>query len=362
MRPSYQLLFGNCTEGMSDQEHYAQELRLAELCEPLGFGGIWCVEHHFDTTYSMCPDNLQLLSYLAGRTSTIELVTGGVILPWWTQPLRVAEKVALLDTLAPGRVHLGLGRGLSRMEYADFGLDMGEARERFDEAVAMILDGLETGYVEGSGRFFDQPRARLAPAATAGFRHRLTCIAMSPDSLDVAADLGARMATFVQFAIERHQPLIDGYRERFREKHGRDAPPPVLTEFVFCGADEAEVEAARDFYGRYYIELMRHYELDGGHFAETSGYDSYAKSAETIKRAGHEHAAKMWMEAQTLGTPEQIVEQITARREVIGDYHLNCGMSFGGMPYEMVERSMRLFAEEVIPELDPARHGQPSAA
>lgn len=118
MTPSFQLLFQNSDPNQTDAELYRKDLYLAELAEPLGFSAIWCVEHHFDAEYSMCPDNMQLLSYLAARTNSIELVPASIILPWWTQPVRVAEKVAMLDILAGGRVRLGLGRGLSRMEYA----------------------------------------------------------------------------------------------------------------------------------------------------------------------------------------------------------------------------------------------------
>lgn len=241
MHPSYQLLFQNLHEGLSDEALYAEELRLAELAEPLGFSAIWCVEHHFDGEYSMCPDNTQLLTYLAARTQDIKLVTAAIIVPW-NDPLRVVEKVVLLDYASQGRLVLGLGRGLAKSEYAMFGLDMNEARERFDEATAMILRGLETGIVEGDGPFYRQPRATIRPAPTRGFRDRLVCIAMSPDSIEVAANLKAAMATFVQFPIEQHRPLIETYRARYREAHGVDAPPPTLTEFVYCHADAAEAE------------------------------------------------------------------------------------------------------------------------
>jgi alkanesulfonate monooxygenase SsuD/methylene tetrahydromethanopterin reductase-like flavin-dependent oxidoreductase (luciferase family) len=132
MRIGYQLLFQNGHQGMSDGEMTMKELRLVELAEPLGFDTIWCVEHHFDA-YSMCPDNTQLLSYLAGRTQRIHLGSAAVILPW-NDPLRVVEKVSLLDHLCNGRYLFGMGRGLARMEYNGFRVDMNEARGRFNEA------------------------------------------------------------------------------------------------------------------------------------------------------------------------------------------------------------------------------------
>ena len=61
-------IFQNPGKFSSDYEVYRQELQLADLAEPLGFQSIWGVEHHF-TDYTMCPDVLQFLTYMAGRTT-----------------------------------------------------------------------------------------------------------------------------------------------------------------------------------------------------------------------------------------------------------------------------------------------------
>jgi alkanesulfonate monooxygenase SsuD/methylene tetrahydromethanopterin reductase-like flavin-dependent oxidoreductase (luciferase family) len=342
VKASLQLLFQNLDTGMSDAELYSAELGLAELAESLGFSAIWCVEHHFDAEYSMCPDNTQLLSYLAARTESIELVPGAII----------AEKVALLDILSGGRVRLGLGRGLARAEYQTMGIDMNESRERFDEAAELVLNALDTGTAVGNGHFFTQPAAHLAPAPPRGFRDRMVCIAMSPDSLTGAAALGAAMATFVQFPIEQHAPLIASYQQEFRKVHGREAPAPTLTEFLYCSEDPAEAEQmATEYISRYFISVMKHYEFAGVHFGETEGYRSYDAVAAMIREAGQEAAAEGYVHAQTWGTPDQILEKIRARREVIGDYDLNCAFYYAGMPVEKAEASMRLFSEKVIPEL-----------
>src|SRR3981081_1085112 len=80
---------------ISDAQVWDEELRLARLADELGLDVLWSVEHHF-YDYSFCPDNLQLMSYLAGVTSHADLGTAAVILPWH-DPLRVAEQVAILD-------------------------------------------------------------------------------------------------------------------------------------------------------------------------------------------------------------------------------------------------------------------------
>src|SRR4029453_16618788 len=135
------LIFQNYQGRGSDAGMIRDQMQLALLAEALGYDKLWPPEHHF-TDYSACPDNVEFLAWLAGRTSRIKLATGAVIVPW-NDPLRVAEKIVLLDHLSNGRSVLGLGRGLARVEYRSFGVDMAESRARFDEAARMIVDAVE---------------------------------------------------------------------------------------------------------------------------------------------------------------------------------------------------------------------------
>jgi len=98
------VIFQNYLGRGTDDDMVAAELALAELAEDSGFDKFWAAEHHF-TDYSACPDNIQYLSYIAGRTSSIKLGTGAVIVPW-NSPIRVAEKMAFLDYLSAGRAVL----------------------------------------------------------------------------------------------------------------------------------------------------------------------------------------------------------------------------------------------------------------
>src|SRR3954453_17540047 len=117
---------------VSDADVWDEELGLARLAADLGFDVLWSVEHHFND-YSFCPDNLQLMAYLAATCPNVDLDTAAVILPWHG-PLRVAERVIVVDLLSKGRLRLGMGRGLARREFHAFRGTMDESRERFDEA------------------------------------------------------------------------------------------------------------------------------------------------------------------------------------------------------------------------------------
>ena len=143
------VIFQGQGEGRTDRNVYRNELRLADLAEPLGFESLWGVEHHF-TDYTMCPDVLQYLTYFAGRTQNIQLGSMVVVLPWH-QPVRVAEQVLMLDHMSNGRLILGIGRGLGRVEFEGFGVNQEDSRPMFVEAAQAILEGLERGYVEFDG-------------------------------------------------------------------------------------------------------------------------------------------------------------------------------------------------------------------
>jgi alkanesulfonate monooxygenase SsuD/methylene tetrahydromethanopterin reductase-like flavin-dependent oxidoreductase (luciferase family) len=178
-------------EGMTDAQVYAEDTRLALLAAELGFDVVWAVEHHF-FDYSFCPDNVAFLSYIAGRHETVDVGTAAVIMPW-NDPLRVAERIALLDEVSGGRVRFGMGRGLSRREFANFGaIEMQESRERFDEGSMMVKRALETGYIEGDGPFFVQPKAPIRPTPSRSFDGRLYAVASSDDSVEAAARRGGR--------------------------------------------------------------------------------------------------------------------------------------------------------------------------
>src|SRR5437016_6511533 len=182
----------------SDARVWDEEIRLARLAADLGFDCLWSAEHHFND-YSFVPDNLQLMTYLTALCPNVDLGTAAVIVPWH-EPLRVAEQAAVLDLLSKGRLRLGLGRGLARREFAAFRMSMDESRGRFDEAAPMIVNALKTGFIEGDGKFYKQPRTEIRPRPQHSFDGRIYAAASSEESADSAAQLGAHTVTL------RHPP------------------------------------------------------------------------------------------------------------------------------------------------------------
>src|SRR5690348_1231186 len=234
------VIFQGEGEGRTDRNVYRNELRLGDLAEPLGFDSLWGVEHHF-TDYTMCPDVLLYLTYFAGRTQRIQLGSMVVVLPWHS-PLRVAEQVVMLDHMSNGRLILGLGRGLGRVQFEGFGVNQEDSRAIFSEAAQMILEGLERGYCEFDGRFVQQKRRELRPRPFKSFRGRTYAAAVSPESSVIMAGLGIGLLIIPQKPWDMVAKELNDYRRVYSEVNGTDAPPPIVGGWTFCDEDAGRAE------------------------------------------------------------------------------------------------------------------------
>ena len=354
------LIFQATDPRRSDLEVYQNELRLGALAESLGFQSIWGVEHHF-TDYTMCPDVLQFLTYFAARSDTLQLGSMVVVLPWH-DPMRVAEQVAMLDNMSNGRLILGLGRGLGRVEFEGFGVDMNQSREIFVESAQMLLQALETGVAEFHGTHVQQVRRAVRPRPFKSFRDRTYAAAVSPESVEIMARLGVGILIIPQKPWDVVATELATYRDVFQRVNGRPAPSPIVGAWTFCDddADRAREMAVR-YIGGYWRTVIEHYELLGEHLKHTKGYEAYGKLQDVVTMDGGADAAtQFFLDIQVWGTPEQCLEKILRIRDVTGMETYNGIFSYAGMPWADAERSMRLFAREVMPRLKAI--GEPERA
>ncbi len=343
------LIFQATNPQMSDREVYRNELKLGDLAIDLGFQSIWGVEHHF-TDYTMCPDVTQFLSYWAGRNDSVQLGSMVIVLPWH-DPMRVAEEIAMLDNLSDGRMLLGIGRGLGRIEFEGFNRDMNVSREYFTESAQMILEGLEQGYCEFDGQLIQQPRRDIRPAPFKSFRGRTFAAAVSPESSQIMARLGVGIVVVPQKPWDSVEKELAAYRETYQAINGQAAPETILAGWTYCHEDAGFAEEmARRYIGGYYQTVVKHYELAGDHMKNTKGYEAYVSVQENVQQS-QAAMEEFFMSIQVWGTPEMCYDKISEFTSRIGAGAYNGVFSFAGMPYETVEQSMRLFAREVMPQV-----------
>ncbi|MGC1678928.1 MAG: LLM class flavin-dependent oxidoreductase [Candidatus Binataceae bacterium] len=350
MHVGYGVAFQNPHNTISDAEVYRNELRLCEMAEPLGFDSVWSVEHHFDD-YTMCPDVLQFLAYMAGKTSKVQLGSMVVVLPWH-DPVRVAEQISVLDHISNGRFILGLGRGLARIEYEGFRLDQNEGRNLFVEYAELVLNALETGYMEG-GKYTRQPRRDIRPFPARSFKGRTYAAAVSPESMPIMAKLGVGLLVIPQKPWEAVKKDFEIYHKVWREVNGA-APAPKPLSGGFCFVDENKdraEEMAMKWISDYYHTAMRHYEMTSQQFGSHKSYEFYSNVGKYIAKHGLDSAAADFAKLMPWGTPDQVLEKIQFIKDTIDAKGVMLNFSYAGMPVAEAERNLKCFAKHVLPEL-----------
>jgi len=115
---------------------YRAMVERARFVQKLGFDWISLSEHHYSPRI-LTPSPVISATWLAARVDKIKIAMLGPIVPV-SNPIRVAEELAMLDTLAPGRIVVGMLRGTTN-EYLSYDLNPKEARERTDEGMELIL-------------------------------------------------------------------------------------------------------------------------------------------------------------------------------------------------------------------------------
>jgi alkanesulfonate monooxygenase SsuD/methylene tetrahydromethanopterin reductase-like flavin-dependent oxidoreductase (luciferase family) len=337
--------------GIPDVEFFRRETQLAVEAEAMGFDMVGPVEHHF-TDYAACPDPFQMLTYVAAKTSKIDLITAAVILPW-NDPLRVVERAIMLDILSEGRLILGMGRGAARREFKPFRVELADSREMFDEAAQIIMDGLETGFVEADTKWYKQPRVEVRPRSFKSFKDRTVMVSMSPGSVEVAARFGLKTLRFSQGDWRNAIPEIQHYNATFQQLHNKKAPPFIISDFVLCFDEKQRVtEYCDKYFSRMFATVAGHYEFMSDHFKALPSYATYAYMGDAAAAAGGpDKAYKDYISGNMIGTPEELVEHHLLRQSMVGDYEMLANFSFGGLPYELVYEQLKRFADKVLPKL-----------
>ena len=342
--------FANLDGQLTDLEAYQRDLELAARAEDVGFDSVWTSEHHF-SDYQLTSQLLMFLSWVAGQTSRIKLGTMVTVLPWH-DPVRVAEGFSVLDHLSGGRAILGIGRGLGRVEFDGFRVDMGESRRRFAEYTPAILNALETGYIEADGELYRQPRTAIRPRPFQTFKGRTFASAVSPQSMELMAKLGVGIMVIAQKPWETAEAELAQYRQRYLELNGFEAPKPILVVVAGVTKTRAEAKRVREVYlQRWARSTVEHDQFDNIGFAEIEGYEYYAALAKNIAKHGLDNFAGFLADLQVWGTPDEVTEKLLdyAKRTDAGG--LVVPLSFGAMPPDETRANFDLFAAEVLPEL-----------
>jgi alkanesulfonate monooxygenase SsuD/methylene tetrahydromethanopterin reductase-like flavin-dependent oxidoreductase (luciferase family) len=319
---------------------YEQRLRLVECADQNGFYCYHIAEHH-GSPLNMTPSPGLFLAAAAQRTHSIRLGTLVYVLPVYN-PLRLVEEICMLDNLSRGRLDVGVGRGISPIELSFFNLDAGESRAMFCEALDAVTSALSSGRLSYDGRYFSFKDVELHMEPFQRPYPPLWYPTNSSDSITWLAQEGLNTVVHYQPMLTIRE-LFDQYRSIWKE-HRNDqgrlnahVPDPKygISRHVYVSEldDQAweEAKIALTYFNRNttYLQSMR-----GDNRRKEHLSDFEARRAEGLYIAG---------------SPETVRQEVRKQLEITGSNYFVSSFCFGSLTTEQAMRSMRLFAQELIP-------------
>jgi alkanesulfonate monooxygenase SsuD/methylene tetrahydromethanopterin reductase-like flavin-dependent oxidoreductase (luciferase family) len=267
-----------------------------------------------------------------------------IVLPMH-HPVIVAEEIATVDQLSGGRLDIGLGRGYQNYEFERVGATLKESRARWEEEVDIILLAFQGKPFSYDGRFYQIPETSVFPQPLQKPHPPFWVTAQSIESVEATVKRGFNLISGGNgVPLERlreFRKAFDGWVEQYKPTRriqvGTQRP-------VYVADSEAEAREAAEharWNMRVTLSLRHDYaRVENGHAIPVPLPNGEPTTDEILDRF------------TVIGTPDQCIRQIERLREAMGIDHFNCSFWFGDLKQDKILRSMRRFAEEVMPAFE----------
>ena len=116
---------------------YREYLDMVSWCDDNGIATVVVSEHH-GAEDGFMPSPLILAGTALARTDNIMVAVSALLLPLH-DPIRIAEDIAAIDLMAPGRLSVTMGVAYRECEFDVFGKDRTRRGRDTEEAIKLIL-------------------------------------------------------------------------------------------------------------------------------------------------------------------------------------------------------------------------------
>lgn len=363
---------------------YKETLEQCALADQMGFDNLWFVEHHFLTGFSGSPCPEVIFGALSQITKRIRIGFGVSILPYH-HPIRVAERVAMVDQLTNGRVEVGTGRS-NAYEQTGLGVDPRDTRALWDESITMLPKIWQSDEFSWNGRFWNVPPRRVLPKPFQKPHPRLYLACTQTESFRLAGEKGIGVLSSATYATN----ILADHVKTYRSSVNHTNPVGAMTnEFwgnnvhAYCGDDDQEALelcalSLKTFFGpdkpyirdriHAYEELLESWggvpndlQADFGRWLRQSDEAHKAHAAEVgislDSGPGAARAAFSQMDPQLLrergiiiaGNPENCIKGVQLYEDAGVDQVILI-MQTETIPHEKAMRSIEMFGKHVIPK------------
>jgi alkanesulfonate monooxygenase SsuD/methylene tetrahydromethanopterin reductase-like flavin-dependent oxidoreductase (luciferase family) len=335
---------------------YSRYLDELELADRLGFDGV-CVNEHHQTAYGLMPSPNLIAAMLTQRVRRARIAILGNAISLRDHPLRVAEEVAMLDVISGGRVISGFVRGIG-CEYHSFGMDASRSRERFIEAMDLIIKAwTDSGPFEWHGKHYrlryvnpwprplQRPHPPIWLPSTGSY-----------ETIELAASRGYPFIRVYERA-DIVKKLFDEVRAK-GEELGNPVPPERLGWMVPIYVAETDAKAAEEA-GKHVLYLFKELNHRTFELFLPPGYMNAASLSRALDRVdrrkmmGSSASLDDMMEQGIVifGSAETVRQRLAEYQRSMQFGKLVTLLQFGSLPAELTRKNMEAFAGEVMPYL-----------
>ncbi|HSF32259.1 MAG TPA: LLM class flavin-dependent oxidoreductase [Candidatus Tectomicrobia bacterium] len=320
---------------------YEQRLQWLEYADEAGFYCYHLAEHQ-GTPLGMAPSPSVFLSAAIQHTRRIRLGPLVYLLPLYN-PLRLVQEICMLDNLSRGRLEVGVGRGVSPYELAFFNVTPPQSRAMFREALDILTAGLTSGEVSYAGEYYSFQRVPLHIEPFQRPYPPLWYPTDNANSITWLAQEGLNTVThYLPMATMRQ--LFDLYKQVWQEHHTNpkrlnahvaDPKYGIVRHVYVADTDAQALQEAKAAFADFISNFNYLRTVNG----DTSGRAAYLADFEARLAEG----------LHIVGSPETVKTQVQEHIRITGSNYFVGSFFFGTLTGEQTLRSLRLFAEEVMP-------------
>src|SRR2546421_5494335 len=252
--------------GGTPEEAFKESFDLVDLAEAAGLDTVWLGEMHFNPNRSVLSAPIIVACSIATRTKRLRVGMAVQVLPL-IHPLRIAEEAATVDQISKGRFEFGVGRSGNMRAYDAMGIDYEESRERFQEALDIILKAWSGETFSYEGKYNHITNATLSPLPYQKPRPKVRIASTTEDSFSRVGRLGFPIFLSLRgMDVEELETSLKDYTKAWREPGHRDAAGDISVRLPVYVAptDEEAVEDPKESIEAYFMRMRRIFEEGWG--------------------------------------------------------------------------------------------------
>ncbi|MEV6239797.1 LLM class flavin-dependent oxidoreductase [Lentzea sp. NPDC051838] len=337
----------------SAAQYYSDVIEVSALADSLGIDYVKMTEHYMKDYGGYCPSPLTFLAAVASRTERIRLMTGGIQASFH-HPVQLAAQTAQVDALSGGRLDVGFARAWLPYEFEAFEVDLDTSRARFIATIEAVERLWTQEKASEDTEFFRYTDIPSLPAPTQSPHPPVWVAAVR--SLQSFAWIGEKGFNLLiaspprEEELPRTKEMLNVYLETFEQEHGASgrAPGVALSIPLYIAETDDEAYAKAEPLLREYLDVWAE-AADSWKNVTSPDYQGYAAAGKTFRSV----TAKDLRSVATgvIGSPATVLEKIEEIRANLPVDTLLWQIDFGGQDLESMSRSVRLFAEEVMPKV-----------